>query len=366
VAPFPSTSVQAPITMKTDSTNTPSISISAWVNVAQNILLTPASIVLQQGPLAANVPQTVSIRSTSSNLVEISNPECSLPGVQLSLTNIQPGRYYVLNATFPAGLNLGPSEKPVITLKTSHPNYPELKITVSQSAPAPVQAKPAAAGPITLSPQYAILNLSPETPSNAVTLRITNSSEQAISISEAQSRSPLFGTELKTLVEGREFELMVKSMPPFPTNSQPTQITLHTTSPTSPTLNVTAFASYQQTVMARPSQVSVPAGKLTNDVRSNVVIQNVGTNAFNLSDVSVNLAGVTVKVVTNVLNKQFLLTLNFPAGVEINPEDKVALTVKTSHPNYPEIRVPVVPPVNRPAPPAPPNVPGAIARPLSQ
>jgi hypothetical protein len=240
-----------------------------------------------------------------------------------------------------------------ITLKTTHPQHPQIKIPVVQSAPAP----PAA--PLTLSPQYAILSLSPETPSNSTTIRITNHTEKPVSISKVESKNPGFAVSVKPLVEGKEFELTVKTVAPYPTNSQQAQIRVETTAPGMPVMNVTAWANYQQTIMALPSQLSLPI-KVANEVKSSVWIRNNGTNAITLSDPQVNIQGADVKVNTVQPGKYFNLTVTFPPGIEIKPEDKFQLTVKTSHPRYPEIKVPIVQ-LSKSTPRATPPVPGPTA-----
>jgi hypothetical protein len=345
--------------MKTDATNMPVISISAWANVQQTLMVMPAQIALQPGPLPGKVTHTVSIRSTSTNLITVSDPATSLKGVELQITNFQAGRYFVLSAVFPAGLKISQAEKAEITLKTTHPQYPQIKIPVIQTAPPPPPS------PLTLSPQYAILYLTPETPSNAAVIRITNHTDQAVSITKAESRNPAFGAELKTLVEGKEYELTVKTVPPFPSNNLQGQITMQTTAPSNPTLTVTAWANYQQTVMAMPPQITLPPGKLTNNVTQTIWIRNNGTNALTLSEPEVNVQGVDVKVNTFQQGKYYNVSMTFPSGLEIKPEDKLRLTVKTSHPKYPEIKVPIIQPAPRAIPPMP-GGPSSAMRPMGR
>ncbi|MCX6925667.1 MAG: hypothetical protein NT154_21020, partial [Verrucomicrobia bacterium] len=55
----------------------------------------------------------------------------------------------------------------------------------------------------------------------------------------------------------------------------------------------------------------------------------------------------------------FAVALNFPAGFEIAQGEKVELSIKSNHPQFPIIRVPIVQPP-RPTPPVvPPVLPAA-------
>src|SRR5438876_2981203 len=59
VAPFESPNAQSQITIKTSSTNVPTLTVTAWANVQQPVVVSPPQVVLAAGPLANK--QTVSV-----------------------------------------------------------------------------------------------------------------------------------------------------------------------------------------------------------------------------------------------------------------------------------------------------------------
>jgi hypothetical protein len=195
---------------------------------------------------------------------------------------------------------------------------------------------------IDVTPQFAILNLTTEMPSNSTTVRIVNNMDQALKISDIESKNPLFAADLVEVQPGKEFQLVIKTVPPYPTANVQGQITAKTSATNMPTLSVTAWANVQQTVMAMPAQVALPAGPLANNLTQTVWVRNNSTNAITLSEPKVNAKGVEVTLKDFQPGRYFSISLIFPPGFTVPAGEKIELTVKTSHPQYPVIKVPVI------------------------
>ena len=90
-----------------------------------------------------------------------------------------------------------------------------------------------------------------------------------------------------------------------------------------------------------PEQVALPPGPLTTGITSGVTIRNYGTNLLELSDARVDAPGVEVRVREPQPGRLFTLTVSFPAGFKIPPDKKLALSVKSNHPKFPLITVPI-------------------------
>jgi hypothetical protein len=72
------------------------------------------------------------------------------------------------------------------------------------------------------------------------------------------------------------------------------------------------------------------------------MIQNNGTNNIALSEPTVAAAkGVEAQVAESQPGKLFTLTVTFPQGFELPQNGPVELTVKSTHPRYPVIKVPI-------------------------
>jgi hypothetical protein len=122
---------------------------------------------------------------------------------------------------------------------------------------------------------------------------------------------------------------------------------LKTSSSAAPEIKVTAQLVVLPAVAALPNRITLPQGPLGTAISPGVTIRNNGTNALVLSGASVNVPGAEVRVQEIQTNRLFRVTVNFPAGFEIQPDQKIELSVKSNHANFPVIRVPVSP-SNRP------------------
>lgn len=208
--------------------------------------------------------------------------------------------------------------------------------------------------PIEVTPQVAALNLTTESPSNATTVRIVSNEESPLTLSTPESNNRAFVTDLRTNRPGKEFELVVKTVPPLPTGNVQGQITLKTSSTNMPVINVSVWANVQQTVMVMPPQITLPVPPLANPMPAIVTIRNNGTNLLTLTEPAVNAKGVDVQLTEPQPGRYFTLTVSFPARFEITQGEKVELSVKSNHPLFPVIKVPILQ-VSRPVPTAAPG-----------
>lgn len=151
VPPFTNPTVFASISLKTSSTNAPTLSVSAYAMVQQPVVVTPQQVMLPPGPLKSPVTSAVLVRNNSTTPLAISEVRLDIAGVDVKVAEPQTGRVYSISMTFPAGFQVEPGQKPELTFKSSHPKYPLTKVPVLQMQPvaAPAAVAPAAgvAGP---------------------------------------------------------------------------------------------------------------------------------------------------------------------------------------------------------------------------
>lgn len=207
-------------------------------------------------------------------------------------------------------------------------------------------------------PTYAVFNLMPEVQTNQTqTVRIISNNDQPVTVSDPACNNPAFKTELKTLREGKEFELRVtidSSQIPGTTSAP---ITVKTSSDKMPVISLTAFAMMQPLLAVNPPQINLPAGPLPKAMQSIVTVQNNGTNSVVLTEPHVSKDGLDVKLEERLPGRQFNLVVGFPAGFQSQPGENILVTVKSSNPKYPEVTIPVLQPMPAPVPAAPPAVP---------
>ena len=218
--------------------------------------------------------------------------------------------------------------------------------------------------PIEVSPPMAMFKVSDEPQTNETrVVRIVNNLEQPLTLSEPECPNHVFQAELKTVKQGKEFELRITAVPPFSSPSINGLVTLKTSSPRMPTINVSAYLVVQRAVMVIPNQITLPAGPLTAPINRYITVRNYATNALAVSDASINVPGAEVSVRETQPGRMFSLLVKFPAGLQIKPEQKIEVTAKSDHPKYSLITVPVFqsqnPPAAKPDLPADPTRAGA-------
>ena len=204
--------------------------------------------------------------------------------------------------------------------------------------------------PVDITPQFAVLNVTAESASTSTTVRILNNEEAPLTLSAPASSNPAFAVELRTNQPGKEFQLIIKTVPPLPPGNAQGQVSMKTSSTNMPVINVSVWANVQPVITVMPPQIGLGAAPLANATAAVVSIRSNGTNTLALSEPAVNAKGVEMQLKEVEAGRSFTLALNFPAGFEIAQGERVELSVRSSHPQFPSIKVPVVQ-AARPAPP---------------
>jgi len=205
---------------------------------------------------------------------------------------------------------------------------------------------------IDVTPTMAVFSVSSELQTNETrSVRIVSNLEEPIELSDLQCTNSSFRAELKTVRPGKEFELLITAVPPFAENRIITAVSLKTSAPTNPTISVSAYLNVQPPVTVMPNHVMLPQGPLTNAAHSVVTIQNSGTNALVLTEPVVNVPGAAAHIQETQPGRLFSLTVDFPVGFQAKLGQKVEVTVKSNHPKFPLIQVPVFQPQPPAAPP---------------
>jgi hypothetical protein len=107
-------------------------------------------------------------------------------------------------------------------------------------------------------------------------------------------------------------------------------------------LSVTAYAMPQPALVAMPQAIRLPAGPLSPTYRQPVTIRNNSAKPVTLTDPMVNVEGVKVQTTETQPGKLFTLSVTFPTNFQARTDKPMELTVKTSHPKYPVLRVPFI------------------------
>jgi hypothetical protein len=197
--------------------------------------------------------------------------------------------------------------------------------------------------PIQVMPSMLTFNVSSEIPTNVTKIvRLVSNLDEPITLSDLQCTNRAFNAELKTVRPGKEFELAITAVPPFISSPVLAPVTLKTSSPEMPVINVSAHVIVQQPVAVMPAQINLPPGPLLAGLNIPIAIRSTGTNALALSDARVNVPGLGLRMQEVQPGRLFTLRVDFPAGFQIKADQKVEVTVKSNHPKTPLITVPVM------------------------
>jgi hypothetical protein len=209
--------------------------------------------------------------------------------------------------------------------------------------------------PIDVLPAFASFNLGPDVQvQDKRVLRITSNINEPLTLSEPQCTNPAFKPDLKTIKEGKEFELTITVVPPLTVASVSAPITMKTSYPKLQVLTVTAFAVVQAPITTIPVQLALPVAPLTNSVSLTATIQNNSTNTLVLSEPKASLEGIEVKLKEVQPGKRFELTAVFPADFQHPIGPPVEVSAKSNFPLKPLVTIPVYQAAAPPKPVAPP------------
>ena len=270
--------------------------------------------------------------NTGTALLEISEvtPACGCMKLAGFSRQVEPGRTGTISIQYNSRHYTGHFAKSV-WVTCNDPRQPKVTLEIQGSVWRPIEINPSAA----------TLNLSAESPSNAATVRIVSNLETPLVLSDVASQSSAFAVEVQTNQFGKDYQLLIWTALPFPTNSQNGQITMKTSATNQPALAINVWANVQPVITFVPTQIGLPALPLANAFTGKLWIENHGTNFLKLSDPVVNAKGVTVGMHEDQPGRMIAVTVNFPAGFEAASGEKLELRLTSNHPLSPVIKVPI-------------------------
>jgi uncharacterized protein DUF1573 len=288
------------------------------------------------------VKYTYIFTNIGTEVLEVSHvqPSCGCTTAGDWTHKVEPGQTGTIPVQFNSANFNGPVFK-TVAVTSNDKSQPSLGL----------QLKGTVWKPIEVNPQFAVMNISPDSESGATsTVRIVNNMEEPLTLSAPESNNKTFTAELKTTQPGKEFQLIITAAPPLATGNVQGQISLKTSSSNMPVINVTAWANVQPAITVMPPQVTLPAGPLTARLTPSVTIQNNGTNTLTLSEPAVNAKDVDVQINEVQPGHSFSATLTFPEGFEMPLGLPVELTIKSSNPHFAVIKVPITQTQRAPSP----------------
>jgi hypothetical protein len=119
--------------------------------------------------------------------------------------------------------------------------------------------------PVDVMPQYAVLNGTAQTLSNATaTVRIVNNEDSPLTLFAPEINNPIFSAELRTNEPGKAFDMIIRLARPLESGNASGLITLKSSSTNVPVVTVNATAILQPTVVTTPPTLSPSITPRTN------------------------------------------------------------------------------------------------------
>ena len=180
------------------------------------------------------VKYTFVFTNAGSALLQVSNVHapCGCTTAGDWTRQVEPGKTGSIPIQFNSGNFNGPVTK-AVTVTCNDAKQPTVGLQIKGNIWKPIE----------VTPQFAILNVTTDAPSNATTVRIVSNEEFPLTLSAPESSHPAFTAELSTNQPGKEFQLLVKTVPPLPAGNVHGQITLKTSSTNMPVIQVNALAN---------------------------------------------------------------------------------------------------------------------------
>ena len=199
---------------------------------------------------------------------------------------------------------------------------------------------------IAITPPFVSIAFPPEASSNATGIvRLLNQTDHDVSLGAPSSSSGSFQAKLRTIKKGREFELAVTAIPPFPTGDTAGTISMQTSLTNLPLLTVTAVAMVQPVLEMAPLQIMLPR-PLAAWTTNVITVTNNGSRAVVLSAPVISDPRASLELKTLIPGRKFQLVAAFPPGFELARGQSVQITVNSDSSSRPQLTLPIrqVPP----------------------
>ncbi len=185
-------------------------------------------------------------------------------------------------------------------------------------------------------------------------VEITVTEPEPLKLGGITCSNPYFHTEMKTVEEGRKYQLTV-SVAELGDQPQNADLVLELGHPKMKEMRFTTFINPVEAVMVQPAEFMRPAATLATSPTSSITIfcHDPALAAFEVTDLAFSGGnGVKVTYDRQPNSKWGRINLTFPPGFDPEKAKDTQVTWRTNHPRYAQMSVPVklILPPTAPAP----------------
>lgn len=271
--------------------------------------------------------------NTGDSELVISNvvPSCGCTSLSEWTKNIPPGGKGTIPLEFNSAGMLGPVNRSV-AIHSNDPAQPVALVMVSGTIWQPLEVHPSMA--LIQMPANGGQNFS-------TTLRLVNQTDTPLKLETPASSVPQFSARIEEVAKGKEFHLIVDTVPPLPPGDIQGIITIATSSKETPTLSIAALAIALPPIVVSPPQIFLPATPPDFPEPYIFTISNHSEEKITVTDATCNAPGSKVVLSEKTPGKEFELAVSFPSDLTAEPGQTFLISAKTSHATKPEISIPV-------------------------
>jgi hypothetical protein len=258
-------------------------------------------------------------------------PACGCTTVQDFPSKVPPGGKASLTLEFNSHSLMGEQIRTLL-VKSNDPVQPDLVL----------QIKGLYWMPIEVHPLTALLFLPPHTDQKlSTTIRVVNQMEQPLTLESPVVSVPQLIARVIEATPGKEFHVVVDTVPPFEHKDIQATIKLTTNSPETPTIECTVVVIAQPELVVTPLQMFLPPELPAEPQPYTITIRNQSPNAITLKEAACDAPGTKIEIRETTPGKEFELTVLFPQDMAKDPSQPFVITVNTSLPSQPQVRIPV-------------------------
>ncbi len=134
------------ISLKTTSAEFPELEIPAYALLQPSLQVSPHALILPGSASSNRTTRIVSIRAAAAKPLALSEPTLNVPGSQIHLKEVEPGRYYAATLSFPPGYVVPSDGRVEFKINSNYADTPVIRVPIIRSGGA-APARPATSAP---------------------------------------------------------------------------------------------------------------------------------------------------------------------------------------------------------------------------
>ena len=258
-------------------------------------------------------------------------PACGCTSLTEWTKNVPPGGKGMIPLQFNSTGMLGPVSRSV-AVSSNDPDQPTVVLILEGVVWQQVEIRP----------NVALIQMPPDgSESFSTTLKITNQMDAPMKLEAPVSSVPQFRGRIEEIEAGKEFHLIVDTVPPLPAGNINGTITIGTSSKEVPGLSIPVMAIAQPMLLVSPAQMFLPAVPPDLPEPYIISVRNQSPNPMTVTNAACDAPDTTVVIREKVPGKEFELVVSFPKDMKAIPGKTFTISADTSSPDFPKISIPV-------------------------